>query len=121
MAYRYAITIPFFFFNFTHQHFSEDKANVSEASTQSTQTDQQHSGNHKTHHNYMFDFEPSGGCNETDLELGRYKPTHTLRKASTDEGRPMQFKVYRLVWFSVAFLVLSMFLCLFLYVFRIIK
>ncbi|KAE8369483.1 hypothetical protein BDV27DRAFT_165345 [Aspergillus caelatus] len=64
---------------------------------------------------HMFDFEPSGGCNETDLELGRYKPTRTLRKASTDEGRPMQFKVYRWVWFSVAFLVLSMFLCLFLF------
>lgn len=69
----------------------------------------------------MSDFEPSEGCNETDLELGRLKPIRTSRKTSADEDQPMRFHGYRWVWFSVAFLVLSMFLCLFLYVFRIIK
>ncbi|KAB8273110.1 hypothetical protein BDV30DRAFT_226901 [Aspergillus minisclerotigenes] len=65
--------------------------------------------------NHMSDFEPSEGCNEIDLELGRLKPIRTSRKTSADEDQPMRFNGYRWVWFSVAILVLSMFLCLFLY------
>ncbi|KJK62784.1 hypothetical protein P875_00034342 [Aspergillus parasiticus SU-1] len=106
---------------YTHADYGRSRIAWPIAPRQPTLTDQQFSGNHGIHNNHIFDFEPSEGCNDTDLELGRHKPTHKLRKTSTDEDQPMQFNVYRWVWFSVAFLVLSMFLCLFLYVFRIIK
>ncbi|KAE8380028.1 hypothetical protein BDV26DRAFT_149875 [Aspergillus bertholletiae] len=88
-------------------------ADTSEAPRQPARTDQQYAKNHSVHSNYMFHFEPLGDCSEADLELGRHKQSHTQRKASTDEDQPTQLSEYRWVWFSVAFLVLSMFICLF--------
>ncbi|KAB8253893.1 hypothetical protein BDV32DRAFT_143356 [Aspergillus pseudonomiae] len=99
----------------------KDKADASEAPKQPSRTEQPFSGYHGIHNNYMFDFESSEGCNETDLELGRHKSTQMSGEATMDENQSMQFNGYRWVWFSIAFLVLSMFLCLFLYAFRIIK
>ncbi|QRD88307.1 hypothetical protein F9C07_1089379 [Aspergillus flavus] len=100
---------------YTHADYERSRMAWPIAPRQPTRADRKFSRNH------MSDFEPSEGCNETDLELGRLKPIRTSRKTSADEDQPMRFHGYRWVWFSVAFLVLSMFLCLFLYVFRIIK
>ncbi|KAF7587002.1 hypothetical protein BBP40_007868 [Aspergillus hancockii] len=84
---------------------------------------QQFAGNDVAYNNRVNSPKSSLGVNEADYdpELNWYRSTHTLQKGSTGGGQPMPPGGYKWIWFIVAFLILSMFLCLFLYAFRIIK
>jgi hypothetical protein len=104
--------IPQTMFNLMHKSLSSTRVNSWERNSweQSVSPDSNAESN-------RWGIQESGDQKKSDQ--GKADPAKERDLERNEEGKTARFGEYRFVWFGVILLVLSMFLCLFLYVFKV--